>query len=516
MTTSRTLATAAAGLAAATVAASFPAMASAAPSTAAAADGGLGRYYSQHLAWKACTLGPDDEVGRSLDEAGARCADVTVPLDYARPEGRTITIAISRLAASDRAHRIGTMLINGGGPGPSIDMPPYIRDLMGKAGPRYDLIGMDPRSLGRSAPVDCHWPSATWVRSAGETRRSFRRSVAFAEDLAARCAKTDGAELPYISTRNIARDMDVVRGALGERKISYNGASYGTYLGSVYATMFPGRLDRTVLDSSVDPRRWGPGLLAGTEGANDRALAHWAGWTAKRNATYGLGATPAEVLATVRDVVRASAREPLQVGRYRVDDTALAFVPFDLLGTDEDSQRAALADAIRVFKKATAGPVEPTKDLDEELAFLLTGAESRYGSGQSAIICGDAATSRDPETYWRAVQSHRKQSPVFGPLAYGINPCAFWPVRPREPLTEVGGPLPALMVAATGDTRTVYPGSLALHRLLPGSRMITLKGADVHAPYQRGYKNDCVTGQVNDYLLTGRLTARDRTCTPQN
>ncbi|MGI5329127.1 alpha/beta hydrolase [Actinomadura nitritigenes] len=513
MTTSRTLATAAAGLAAAAVAASFPAVASAAPG--ASPDGGLGRYYSQHLAWKTCALGADDEVGRSLDEAGARCADVTVPLDYARPGGRTITIAISRLAASDRAHRIGAMVLNGGGPGPAIDMPPYMRGLMGAAGPRYDLIGMDPRSLGRSAPVDCHWPSATWVRSAGETRRSFRRSVAFAQDLAARCARTDGAELPYISTRNIARDMDVVRGALGERKISYNGASYGTYLGSVYATMFPGRLDRTVLDSSVDPRRWGPDLLAGTEGANDRALAGWAGWAAKRDATYGLGATRAEVLATVRDVVRASARKPLQVGRYRVDDNALVFVPFDYLGTDEDAQRAALADAFRVFEKAAAGPAEPTEELDGELAFLLTGADSRYGSGQSAIICGDAAAPRDPEDQWRAVQSHREASPVFGPLAYGVNPCAFWPVRPREPLTEVGGPLPALMVAATGDTRTVYSGSLALHRQLPGSRMITLRGADVHAPYQRGYRNDCVTGQVNDYLLTGRLPARDRTCAPQ-
>ena len=234
-----------AGLTATALAASVPAVASAAPGVST--EGGLGRYYSQHLTWKTCTLGPDDEVGRGLDEAGARCADVTVPLDYARPGGRTIKIAISRLAASDRAHRIGTMVLNGGGPGPAIDMPPYMRDLMGAAGPRYDLIGMDPRSLGRSATIDCGWPSATWIRSAGETRRSFQRSVRFARDLAARCARTNGAELPYISTRNIARDMDVVRGALGERKVSYNGGSYGTYLGAVYATMFPGRLDRTVL-----------------------------------------------------------------------------------------------------------------------------------------------------------------------------------------------------------------------------------------------------------------------------
>lgn len=514
MTTSRTRATAVAGLTATALAASVPAVASAAPG--ASTEGGLGRYYSQHLTWKTCTLGPDDEVGRGLDEAGARCADVTVPLDYARPGGRTIKIAISRLAASDRAHRIGTMVLNGGGPGPAIDMPPYMRDLMGAAGPRYDLIGMDPRSLGRSATIDCGWPSATWIRSAGETRRSFQRSVRFARDLAARCARTNGAELPYISTRNIARDMDVVRGALGERKVSYNGGSYGTYLGAVYATMFPGRLDRTVLDSSVDPRSWGPSLLAGTEDANDHALADWAAWAAKRDAEYGLGGTRAEVLAEVRAIVDASARRPLKVGRHRVDDSLVPVVLFDYLGDDEDAARAVLAEAVRVFGEAAAErPAQPGKDLDEELAFLTDGDESLYGSGQSAIICGDAAARRDPESYWRDIQRHRAASPVFAPLTRGVNPCAFWPGGPREPLTEVGGRLPALMVAATGDTRTIYASSRALHGLLPGSRMITLEGANVHAPYQRGYKNDCVTGQVNAYLLTGRLPARDLTCAPQ-
>ncbi|WP_067465405.1 alpha/beta hydrolase [Actinomadura macra] len=477
--------------------------------------GGLGRFYSQHPQWKACTLGPDDQVGRELDEAGARCADVTVPLDYARPGGRTIKIAISRLPASDREHRIGTMILNGGGPGPAIDMPPYMRGIMGEAGPRYDLVGMDPRSLGRSAPVDCGWPSGTWIKSAGEDRAGFDRAVAFAKDLAGRCARTNGDVLPHISTRNIARDMDIVRGALGERKVAYNGASYGTYLGAVYAAMFPGRLARTVLDSSVDPARWGPRLLMGTETANERALGDWAAWTAERNARYGLGDTRAEVLATVRGILRASAREPLHVGRHRVDDGTVPVVLFDNLGTDEDAARADLAESVRVLRKAAAeGAAEPTKALDEELAFLLTGAESRYGSGQSAILCGDAAPVRDPEVYWRDVQRHRKDSPFFGALAYSVNPCVFWPVQPREEPVKVGGHVPALMVAATGDTRTDYASNVGLHRLLDGSRMITLS-ANVHAPYQRGYPNACVNDRVNGYLATGRLPEHDLTCAPQ-
>ncbi|WP_207401027.1 alpha/beta hydrolase [Actinomadura roseirufa] len=500
------------GAAMVTAAAAVPA---AGASAAAPRQDGLGRFYHQPLRWKACALGEDDQVGKDLDKAGARCADVTVPLDYARPDGRTLTVAISRLRASGPGPRLGTMIINGGGPGPAIDMPPYMRGVMGEAGSRYDLVGLDPRSLGRSAPVDCGWPAGTWIRSAGEDRRSFDRSVAFARDLAARCAGKDQELLRHISTRNIARDIDVVRGALGERKVSYNGASYGTYLGSVYATMFPGRLDRVLLDSSVDPAEWGPGLLAGGEDANDRALGDWAAWTARRHASYGLGDTREAVLATVRGLLAKAGREPLSVGRFKVDDGTLPLVLFDNLGDDEDAARASLAESAGVFRKAAAeGSAEPTKDLEEELTFLLTGVEGFYGSGQSAIVCGDRAADGDVEGYWRAVQRHRAKSPVFGPLTYNVNPCAFWPVKPAEPATEVGGRLPALMVAATGDTRTTYEANEALHRLLGDSRMITLP-ANVHAPYQRGYPNRCVRDRVNDYLLTGRLPARDLTCAPE-
>lgn len=479
---------------------------------AGAAPDPLHRFYQQRLHWEPCTLGPDDDIGADLDQAGARCADVTVPLDYARPDGRTITVAISRLAAS--GPRIGTMVLNGGGPGPALDMPPYMRGIMGAAGPRYDLVGMDPRALGRSTPVDCGWPAGTWIKGAGLTHRSYDRAVTFAKDLAARCARTDRALLQHISTRNIARDMDVVRGALGERKVSYNGASYGTYLGQVYASMFPGRLDRVVLDSSQDLFSWGPRTLVGTEGANERVLGHWAAWTARRNAEYGLGGTRAEVMGTVHRVLKASARAPLAVGRYRLDDTMVPVVLFTGIDTDEDAARATLAASVRVLAAAAAGrPARPTPELDEQLAYLLTGVDGVYGSGQAAIICGDGAAPRDPAGYWRDVQRSRRAAPVFGPVSHNIGPCASWPARPAEPPVRTVGALPALMVAATGDTRTVYERNEVVHRMLRGSRMITLD-ADVHAPYQRGYPNRCVADTVNDYLLTGRLPARDLACAP--
>ncbi|WP_067900819.1 alpha/beta hydrolase [Actinomadura chibensis] len=517
MTTIRSAAVLVIGAAAA-AALAVPAMSGTPSSTAAtsaAGQGGLGRFYQQRLDWKACTLGAGDETGKELDAAGARCADVTVPLDYTKPDGRTITVAISRLKASGPGPRLGMMLLNGGGPGAAIDLPPYMRTLMGAAGPRYDLVGMDPRSLGRSAGIDCGWPSATWIKGPGPTRRSFERGAAFAKDLADRCARTNADVIQHISTRNIARDMDVIRGALGESRMSYNGASYGTYLGSVYATMFSGRLDRVVLDSSQDPYTWGPRLIAGTEGANERALAAWAGWAAERDRAYGLGDTRDEVLAVVRGIAAEAGRRPLAVGSYRLDASMLPIVLMDNLGTDEDGARAVLADSVRVLREAAAGrPAEPTPELDDELAYLLTGADSAEGSGQSAIICGDRAAPRDPAFYWREVQRHRRSSPTFGAPAHNIQPCAFWAVRPAEPPTRIDADLPALMVAATGDTRTTYERNETVHRLLRGSRMITLDAA-VHAPYQRGYPNRCVRDRVNAYLLTGRLPAADQTCPPE-
>ncbi|MGK5557630.1 alpha/beta hydrolase [Actinomadura kijaniata] len=472
---------------------------------------GLERFHRQPVVWKKCALGPGDQVGGDLDKAGARCADVTVPLDYANPGGRTITIAISRLRATGR--RMGTMVLNGGGPGPALDMPPYMRGLMREAGTRFDLVGMDPRSIGRSTPVDCGWPTATWIRSAGTGRASFDRATALARDLARRCGERHRDLLPHISTRNVARDMDVVRAVLGERRISYSGGSYGNYLGGVYATMFPGRLDRAVLDSGIDPAVWGGLLGKSMVDANERAFARWADWAARRHRVYGLGATRGAVLATVRKTIAASGREPLRIGRYRVDDTVTPVILMNLLQEDRDPARATLADAVAQLARAAAGrPAPPTGALKENLEFLLTGAESRYGSAQMALICGDGGAPGDPEYYWREVERTRAGAPIFGSIGHNINPCAFWPVKPREPMTRIGAHARALLVGATGDTRTTYEGTRILHGLLRGSRLVTLRGADVHAPYQIGYGNACVDDAVHRYVLTGRPPARDITC----
>ncbi|MEU7583564.1 alpha/beta hydrolase [Streptomyces sp. NPDC041068] len=479
----------------------------------------LDRYYDQRLGWGSCARGREDSMGRGLDRAGVQCADVTVPLDYSEPRGRTITVAISRLKATDTRHRIGSILLNNGGPGNgAVQSPPEFHAWMKKTGPRYDIVGFDPRFVGRSTPLDCGWNVGTNLFSAGLGRASFERQVGLHKDLAARCRATNADVLPHVSTRNTARDMDVIRGALGERKISYFGYSYGTYLGTVYTQMFPGRTDRMVLDGAIDPRKFGPRLLKEAVGENERALADWATWAAARNDTYHLGRTRAQVLATIDRIIKRSARGPLAVGTapdaFRLDDTQVPFVLLAGLDSDTGTSRAFLGEQVSVLNRAASG--RPTT-LSPQFAGLLrlatTGEQSNMGSSQTAVICGDRAAPRDPEVYWRDIRRGRATYPRFGAMNNNIGPCAFWD-RPRERPTEVKHDAKALIVSATGDPRTAHKGAVALHGLLPSSKLITVKGANRHAIYGL-YENACVDNGVNRYLATGELPIHDQTCSRQ-
>ena len=215
-------------------------------------------------------------------------------------------------------------------------MPLTNSKVMGEVADRYDLIGMDPRFVGRSTPLDCGWNlGSAPLRSAGANRAAYRKEVAVARDLAGRCKRAHGAALPYVTTRNTARDMDVIRAALGEDALSYLGYSYGSYLGEVYTQLFPGRTDRMVLDGVMPPERYSPTLLHGAEAANEGALREWASWAAVRHGTYGLGATRGLVLATVRRILDAATQKPLRLGEeYLLDEHALPGVLIGGLGSD--------------------------------------------------------------------------------------------------------------------------------------------------------------------------------------
>ncbi|MEU1183807.1 alpha/beta hydrolase [Streptomyces sp. NPDC005820] len=482
-----------------------------APSTASGATV-LAAFHHQRLTWKSCVLGPQDTLGGELAQADAQCADVRVPLDYARPDGRTITVAITRIRATDTAHRVGSLLLNSGGPaGETLGDAPWIRRTMKDVGARYDIIGVDPRFVGRSTPLDCHWPTGSFFRSAGADRAGFDRMTAFARDLADRCRRHAADVLPYVTTRDTARDMDVIRAAVGERRISFLGYSYGSYLAQVYVTMFPGRTDRMVVDGVMDASRYSPRLLRGSETANRRALEHWASWAAARDATYGLGSTRRAVLAVVDHIQATAARRPLELGEFRMDEHLVAPLIMGGLSQDNDTAFGNLAQAVRGMRRAAeGGQVTPSPVLTEMLTLLLTGASSPYGSAQTAILCGDVPDSRDPEVYWHDVQRSRALDPLFGPATHNITPCAFW-APPRERPTTVTDDFPALLVNATGDPRDPYDGALLLHRKWRSSRLVTLRGADQHGVYGYGISL-CADEAVNAYLATGRLPRQDVSC----
>lgn len=467
------------------------------------------------IAWKSCRLSPDDHEGRTLDEAGVQCADIRVPLDYSRPRGRGITIAIARSRATDTAHYAGPLLINLGGPAnPVLATVPTARAALGATGAKFDIIGMDVRFSGRSTPIDCGWPASWLPRSAGSDRQSFDRMAALAKDLASRCADTNTGLLTHATTADAARDMDTVRALLGAPKLSFLGYSQGSYLGAQYIQQFPQHAGRIVLDSAIDPDRPGVTILNDRVSARRReaALRQWATRTAAHDDRLHLGDTPGQVLATVQRVYRAAADQPLHIGPYLVDDTVIPGIIANLLVDDHEDTALELAATIQVLVRAAdTGSAEPTEALDAGLAGQLTGAQSAQRSASTATQCGDAPVSRDVETYWHDVQAARATAPLFGPVGATITPCAFWPVRAQRP-TLIRNGVPALIVQATGDVNAVLEMGQAMHKALRASRMITLSGARDHGIYLfRG--SDCVDVAVNAYLDTGRLPAADLTCT---
>ncbi|WP_062011845.1 alpha/beta hydrolase [Streptomyces hygroscopicus] len=475
---------------------------SAAPSSATASA--LDRYVAQKPAWRRCQADLPAEY---------QCATIKVPLDYRAPQGKRITMAISRIKSTAPDKRHGVLFFNPGGPGgPGLDMPLYMKDTLPEAARQtYDLIGFDPRGVGRSSPVTCDLEpeEENWLRPYKEA--TFDKDVAWARDVARKCRATSGDTLRHITTRNTARDMDLLRAVLGEKKISYFGYSYGTYLGSVYTQLFPARADRVVLDSAVDPARAWRGMIQWWAEGAEPAFDRWTEWAAARSAQYGLGDTPKKVDRTFWGLVRRADEKPIEIdGQAYTGDDVRSMMRGAVFSVKSGTE------LVVELKKATAGEPASAKKFPAPAGTARLAADSDVPLDNStasfwAVVCNDnsAAWSRDPESYRRDAIADKGRYPLFGDFASNVKPCAFWD-RSVEPATVVNNKVRSLVVQNEWDPQTPLPSGQALHTDLKGSKMLTVLGGEGHGVYPSG--NACTDGKVTDYLATGKLPAKDVTC----
>ena len=464
---------------------------------------GIERFHYQRVDWKRCDI-------EAMDAAGGRCGVVSVPLNYADPDGRTLSIAVSRVRATDPARRRGALLANPGGPGASgVDTVDLLGDVLSpQVRAEYDLIGMDPRGVGGSGGRTCGWETGEMIRSAGIGLDGFLTDTARAARLAMRCLATDPDELRQFTTRNTARDMDIVRRVLNEPALSYYGVSYGTYLGAVFAQLFPDRVDRMVLDSAIDPQRYWTGLVRDWGAADEAALDDWANWAAARDADHHLGSTAEQVRGTVENLTNTVAQQSITIDGFVIDDHWLPFLLHNLLANYRLNEKMADTVAALVSMAGGQGASAPTPWLTDTLSAL----RENENSSLAFITCGDDAAPENPADYWSEIEIRRAAQPVFGALAANIQPCAFWP-RPVEPPTVVRNSVPALIVQSTGDPRTPYQHAVSLHRAMPASRLVTLDGVRIHMTFRPDLSR-CVLDTINTYLADGTRPPTDAQCLP--
>lgn len=480
------------------------------------APAGLAAFYGQEPDWAACDF-----------DAAVDCASIEVPMDYADPGGRRITLAVSRQRASDPAHRRGALLSNPGGPGGSgLVEPgpegeeqswPKRRFAGTPLAERYDLIGFDPRGVGRSTPLSCETTDVEKPIVSRPTEADVTAHAAWAKAAEKACEKGGGALRKFVNTRNTARDMDVLRGVLGERKVSYVGYSYGTYLGAFYGSMFADHLDRSVLDSSLDPgATWRETDMAGSV-ADRRNVEAWAEWTARRDGRYALGTSRAEVLAAVEAASAALPDTPPDGDEGGRGDRTR----FDQELGYSAQLRAdwpALAETVREVRE-TGGfpqPEPPGKRAVGGRTAAGTGTVTGYLPVNQTIHC-ETDWPADLDTYRRDVAHFQARYPYGSGAGTAMpDPCTYRSFTPPEKPTEIrrDGYPTGLVVQAEGDAQTPYAGGVAMAARLD-SRLVTVADDGHHGQYARR-GNTCVDTAVTAYLLDGELPdARGLTCPGQ-
>jgi pimeloyl-ACP methyl ester carboxylesterase len=475
-------------------------VASGTPAPSPAAD--LARYYGQKLAWKGC---------RTKD----RCADLRVPLDYAKPTGRTITLSVLKVPATDKNDRLGSMVINPGGPGGSgVDYAAAATTVFGQALRKaYDVVGFDPRGVGRSTPVSCGSDAQlnTYVQNDPEptTAAERRRTDQLTRGLGERCLRDSGDLVRHVSTVEVAKDLDILRAALGDPMLTYFGASYGTYICAMYAELFPKRVGRMVLDGALDPASSTLEVDLVQAHGFEVALRAYVGACVDKGHCF-LGSTVDQGVRRIGSLLDSIDRTslPTKSGRRLTGGEALYGVLAPLYSK---SLWPALDRGLQTALQGNGTVLMALADY-----YLDRTPKGRFTNNTfevfNAVSCLDHDDGVPSSQIPRYLPRFEKAAPTLGAsFAASLSACTVWPVhsgRQPAPVRVVGAP-PILVVGTTRDPATPLVWARALARQIPDSVLVTRDG-DGHTGYRQGSR--CTDDTIERYLVSGIVPTRDIRC----
>lgn len=479
------------------------------PVVSSAAPPGLEAFYGQTVSWGSCD---DFETDGPL-ASRLECARVTVPVNYDEPDGATAQIAISRSPAT--GDRIGSLLVNPGGPGASGLAMANVAD-MTELAERFDVVGFDPRGIGASTPQVRCLTDAEFDADRADPRVDMSpEGIAHAEavnaDYAAKCAERTGDDfLAHVGTREVVRDMDVIRAVLGDEQLTYLGFSYGTRIGSEYAEAFPGNVRAMVLDGAIDPEQDPVQSMvlqaAGFQQAFDDFAANCV-----TVAGCPLGSDPAQVNARFRALVDPLIENPAET----TDPRGLGYQDA-ITGVQQALYSPQLWGALRSGLSALAD------GRGDSLLMLADQYQGRRDDGTyanindafNAIRCVDDPPVTDREVVGAGDVAYRQAAPFLddgrGTGAAPLDTCAFWPVPASATPHQANAPglAPVVVVSTTQDPATPYQAGVDLAKQL-GASLITYRGTQ-HTVALNGVA--CVDDPVVSYLIDLQIPAADLTC----
>jgi pimeloyl-ACP methyl ester carboxylesterase len=470
----------------------------------------LSSYYGQKLNWRTCGV------------PGFQCATMRAPLDYARPGAGDVRLAVARKKANGKGKPLGSLLVNPGGPGGSAIG--YLQQYAGIGYPaqlraRYDMVAVDPRGVARSEPVECldgrQMDAYTQTDSTPDDRKETDRLVTAYKKFAEGCGARSPQLLRHVSTIEAARDMDVLRAVLGDSKLTYVGASYGTFLGATYAGLFPERVGRLVLDGAMDPSLSARRLNLDQTAGFETAFTSFAKDCVRRPdcPLGGKGTTPDQVGRNLSTFFKKLDAHPIPAGDAdgRKLGESLATTGVIAAMYDEGAWEQLREALTQAMKEHDGAGLLVLSD-----SYYERDAGGRYSNmmfANAAVNCLDLPPAfSSPEEVEKALPSFEKASPVFGDgLAWASLNCAYWPVRPTGAAhrIEAKGAAPIVVVGTTRDPATPYRWARSLSRQLSSARLLTYQG-DGHTAYGRGSR--CIDSTIDAYLLHGTPPARGKRC----